>query len=374
MDVHGEVSLAKTLGDPFQLFDTSQFTEMMRTNNRVLIGHNRFATTGKVTRRNAHPFELDTLVGVHNGTLTNKWQLKNGSKYDVDSEALYHDIEEDGAEKAINRTKGAWALVWWDKEDKTLNFLRNKERPLHYCYSEDKKVIFWASEAWMLTAILGREQYKHDKVVEFNEDMHYSFNIQLAVYNEMKEIEKPKGKLIEGYKEVAVGHQGPKGWSKVRNLHPSNNSLPDGTKDYLGKRDLVFNAKNICTDKHGQEYMKLQDSSRPALDIRLYFNKSAYLRGCAGKQLRGDIMSMGYENAKEYFKVSPWRAEVVGTIPKDPHGNELNEEAFLKKYHSCSWCSAPISYMDDCHIFDMDGGVLCKDCCLEPEVAKYVKM
>ncbi|MCK9987028.1 MAG: periplasmic protein TonB [Azoarcus sp.] len=34
-----------------------------------------------MSRKNAHPFDLDTLVGAHNGTLTNKWELKNGLNY-----------------------------------------------------------------------------------------------------------------------------------------------------------------------------------------------------------------------------------------------------------------------------------------------------
>lgn len=357
------------VGDPFQLFDTTTFSKILRTNNRVLIGHNRFATTGKVTRRNAHPFELDTLVGAHNGTLNNKWQLKNGSRFDVDSEALYHDIEEDGAEKAINRAKGAWALVWWDKENKVLNFIRNKERPLNYCYSEDKKVIFWASEAWMLTAILGREQYKHDKIREFSEDMLYSFDIQLLPYGDMKEIDKPKGKLIEPVKEVAVVHQSPKAMSS--NLPSTHSST--GSTEYLGSKGNLFTAISIRKDKHGQQYLELRDVNHPEYDVRLYNNKRLYIAGTIGKQVQGDVMSMGFDDKKTYYKVSPWSVEVVGTLPKDPHGSEISKKDFQEKYHTCSWCSTSISYMDDCHVFDMQGGVLCKDCCVEPEVQKYIK-
>ncbi len=367
-----EVLIAKQLGDPFQLFDTSMFNLIMRTNNRVLIGHNRFATQGKVNRRNAHPFETHNLVGAHNGTLSNKWNLKNGNKFDVDSEALLNDIDELGVDKAIGSAKGAWALVWWDKLHCQLNFLRNKERPLFYVYSEDKKNMFWCSEKWMLTAVLGRDQYKHGDIQEFKENTLYTFDIDLEAFNNMKEIGKPRCRIVEGGKEVAVvQQQAPKSQRSVIQL-PGTSAAT--VKSYLGSRDVIFDAVAIQTDKHGQDYMLLCDRLHPEYDVRLYLNKSDYLRESVGKRIRGNIASLGFDNAKEYFKVSPWLADVIGTIPKDTKGNELNEEEFLKKYGTCSYCTQSISYMDDCYIFDDHGGILCKDCITVDEITKFVRM
>lgn len=362
----GVTQVAKSVGDPYQLFDTVGAAEIFRSNNRVLIGHNRFATQGKVNRRNAHPFELNTLIGAHNGTLTNKWQLKNGNKFDVDSEALFHDIEELGLEKAIAGAKGAWALVWWDLNNNTLNFLRNKERPLFLCYSEDKKVVFWASEQWMLTTLLSREGYKFCTPEALPEDTHLSFNINLALYNECKEIDKPRSRRVESAKEVVVVHQSP----KVRNMY----TLPlNISQDYLGSKNAKFKVINVERDKFGQEYLELLDVMKPEYDVRMYFNNRTELRKSVGKQIKGDVSSIGYEDGKTYFKVSPWQATIIENVPKDKHGNEVSERDFLTHYHTCTWCSSPIAYGDDCHIIDTTSGVICKDCLAEPQIQEYLK-
>lgn len=369
VDWNGNVDVAKTVGDPFQLFDTSAFALMMRYSLRVLIGHNRFATTGKVTRKNAHPFEMNTLVGVHNGTLQNKWELTDGSKFDVDSEALFHNIELHGLEKAIEKTKGAWALVWWDKDKQRLNFLRNKERPLHYMYSEDRKVIFWASEAWMLTAVINREGYKHGPIQEFKEDTHYSFEIALEEYNKMPEIAKPRLKPVMGKKEVAVVQH-----NAGKPMNQNIVSLPRSTTgfDYLGSKDRKFKAISRKRDSFGSEYYILLDEDDCSRDVRLYIsNKTPNMDG---KEFTGDVMTSGFESGVPYFKVSPWSVKEIVKVPKGVDGSVVSREDFEKKYHTCSWCSSPVLYGDECHIFDDVSGILCESCIVEPEVAKYVRM
>jgi glucosamine 6-phosphate synthetase-like amidotransferase/phosphosugar isomerase protein len=88
----GDVHLAKTVGDPFQLVETVAFEAGMRQANKCLIGHNRSATFGNVIRKNAHPFIAGEIIGAHNGTLANKSALLDGYKYDTDSEALFNSI------------------------------------------------------------------------------------------------------------------------------------------------------------------------------------------------------------------------------------------------------------------------------------------
>ena len=91
-----EPSIVKTVGDPYQLFDLNSFKDLMRASHLVLLGHNRQATTGKITRANAHPFDTGKLIGAHNGTLLNKHTLSDHWKFDVDSENLYHHMQEKG--------------------------------------------------------------------------------------------------------------------------------------------------------------------------------------------------------------------------------------------------------------------------------------
>jgi predicted glutamine amidotransferase len=131
----------------------------MSDGDQLWIGHNRFKTTGEISKQNAHPFEVyDTegdviLVGAHNGTLLNKYELDKrlAERFDTDSEALFnHLVVAKDFKEAISIVKGAWSLVFWDATTDKINFLRNKERPLCFAYSKDRESIIWASEAWML--------------------------------------------------------------------------------------------------------------------------------------------------------------------------------------------------------------------------------
>jgi predicted glutamine amidotransferase len=160
------VPVSKRASHCFNLFDTKSFCEALNGCGSVaFIGHNRSATSGLIRDTNAHPFQIGDITGVHNGTLedSDKKMLEEwvGEKFNVDSEALFAAIAKFGAKEVIPKLskgrdhfKGAWSLVWWDKSNKTLNFLRNSHRPLWYCFSKDFKLLFWASEFWMLDVAL----------------------------------------------------------------------------------------------------------------------------------------------------------------------------------------------------------------------------
>lgn len=172
-----KVEVAKKAQHCFNLFDTKSFSEILNANTSwAFIGHNRAATIGAKTDVNAHPFQIGHITGVHNGTLEDKDKklLEDivGEKFNTDSEALFAAIAKIGIKNVIPQLttgrdsyKGAWSLIWWDSEEKKLNFLRNAHRPLWYCFSEDCKLLFWASEFWMLDAVLnqsgGYKLYKH---------------------------------------------------------------------------------------------------------------------------------------------------------------------------------------------------------------------
>jgi hypothetical protein len=63
---------------------------------QVIIGHTRHATTGQVTKKNAHPFRFKKIVGAHNGIVSNHFELnrKHGRNCKVDSMHLFRHWEE----------------------------------------------------------------------------------------------------------------------------------------------------------------------------------------------------------------------------------------------------------------------------------------
>lgn len=182
--------LIKRPGDPFNLFNTAEYDKAVATNNSVcaILGHNRYATIGEKTAENAHPFKFTHVMGMHNGTLHQYAlkRLKDYEKYGTDSEAIFASINDIGVKDTLALIDGAWALVWVDKRDNTLNFLRNVQRPLHYAYSADRSTLIWASEAAMLTYIMDRRNKKpfipadekdHSGVFTVTADTHYKWKI-----------------------------------------------------------------------------------------------------------------------------------------------------------------------------------------------------
>lgn len=162
------VELFKEVGPAYNLFQTQgkfqgKYGLSSKTGIKLLLGHNRHATQGAVSAENAHPFELGNVVGAHNGTVLKSSLMKfhEADKYDVDSKIIYSHL---GAGNSINSVweaaDGAMALTWYDKIDKKLKMIRNKERPLWVAKSKDGKTIYWASEAWMIWIATSRNGVK----------------------------------------------------------------------------------------------------------------------------------------------------------------------------------------------------------------------
>lgn len=350
-----DVNVVKSVGDPFQLFETRGFTDIMKTNNNVLIGHNRYATVGRISRKTAHPFEFSKVVGVHNGTLKNKYSLHKGSDFDVDSEALYHHINEKGLEDAIDVAEGAYALVWYNKEKDTLNFLRNKERPLFTVLTEDKRCLYWASEAWMLEVALARENIKHGDVTAVPVDTHMSYEI--PDFNGTFDKARVKN-VAKRAKVVSL----PDPQKKTTTPTPVT-----GAAFY--QKTIEFTVKSIEND-YSAQYAVLHSDQFPLVDFRCYlsFKDDHDLKAHVGNKIKAKVSRMAVNVGNSYWKVSPDSVELVRPFAAD---RLMSEAEFNSKYSECCWCSSPVTYDEDYEIISK-ADVLCSVCKDDKEVREFL--
>lgn len=198
-----EVAIAKELGHPFNLFEIKRakendFSDVLAGQHKLLFGHNRSATRGSVTRKNAHPFLFDNVLGMHNGTLNYNYKDKFGtaySKYETDSEAIISSIDAEGIEATIARMEGAWALAWYDFRNNTFNLLRNKERTLFYLLDEPKQKIYFSSEWEHLASATKELKLPPKPYFLLPENMHYSWTVP----DQNKEFDSPVIVKREGF-------------------------------------------------------------------------------------------------------------------------------------------------------------------------------
>ncbi|AFU62948.1 L-glutamine-D-fructose-6-phosphate aminotransferase [Pseudomonas phage UFV-P2] len=167
--------------------DTKEFFAKERGN--IYIGHNRYATMGnKADHANAHPFQEGHITLAHNGGVDH-WALdllegNDKMDVDVDSHMVCMTIAKHGVKKAVEEhLSGAFSLVWWDSEERSLNFIRNNDRPLYMAVLTNGNLV-WASEKGMLDVFFARSSNKAPKYrmapEETIQGRHYKFRFTEA--------------------------------------------------------------------------------------------------------------------------------------------------------------------------------------------------
>lgn len=145
--------VSKVLGHPGQLLTSKSYAQTTGVSSggrlrTALFGHCRAATKGHLSASNAHPFVTTNLVGVHNGTITSGITIPDG---ETDSQALFESIDRDGLVPTLSKVVGAYALIWYDNRDGSINFIRNNDRTLFYARRNSSVIV--SSEESMLRFI-----------------------------------------------------------------------------------------------------------------------------------------------------------------------------------------------------------------------------
>jgi predicted glutamine amidotransferase len=365
-----DVIIAKTVGDPFQLFETPGYEQISRQKNFVLIGHNRYATTGKISRRNAHPFEIGNTIGAHNGTLTNKYSLLDGSKFDVDSEALFHHIENKGVEDALSIAKGAYALSFFNRNNNTINLVRNKERPLYVALSDTKHAIFWASEKWILSVALSRNDIKYAEIRELPE--HTIMSVVIPNVYENYSL-KPHVKKLTKLPAIEPVSRAGYYTNSSATAFTSKRGLD---RSFLAKSNICGYVGSPKKDIKGAPYYPLYPSvDGVGYDVRAYIHKIDYLVGLEDRKISFSLMSAALDDTVCHYRVDPDSVSLIEEAieVKNQSGNAISKSDLDAHYSTCAWCSSPIDHSDKRNLYMSKAfGALCPNCKDEPDVATFL--
>jgi predicted glutamine amidotransferase len=160
VDIRADLVSLKQAAHAASFINTEEYRKWATQNvasGIFVVGHNRAATRGGISDETAHPFLVeDTIMLVHNGTL--RGDHKKHADVAVDSEAIAHLLyEEPDVAKALSKINGAYALVWYDTRNDTLNLIKNDERPLCIVDFSDGTVMF-GSEGNILICAAGRNK------------------------------------------------------------------------------------------------------------------------------------------------------------------------------------------------------------------------
>ena len=309
----GDVKVAKVASNPIDLFDMQRYkAASVAHSSRVFIGHNRAKTVGNNSFNNAHPFEYGHIVGAHNGTLEKSsfraLEQKLEEEFEVDSQAIFACIAKFGIEATIPLLEGAWALVWYNTQEGTLNFIRNEKRPLWYSYAKNHKRIFWASEYAMIDSALKMAGTETDYELLTTSKGHCYFAFPVDTMYSYK------------VADIVAGTKQPKPLSKV-----------------------------------------LKGKETPPIAAG-----SPFMGGMNG----GNTIQTGLTQTTHSTTTSPSRQRpadkikhFVGT-PMAPFGGLLTKGEFEHAaVRGCSWCSAEVNWGDTGLVFhENTGTILCRDC------------
>lgn len=88
----------------------------------IMMAHTRKATTGAITTENAHPFDIGSIIGAHNGIITNHSELNSKHKrnYQVDSMHIFGHLDQD---LPLSEIHGYGAIEYVKKDDKRRIYL-----------------------------------------------------------------------------------------------------------------------------------------------------------------------------------------------------------------------------------------------------------
>lgn len=277
--------------------------ESLSGDSLFAVGHNRSATIGEHNHENTHPHRGKHITLIHNGTLRSHKELAD---VESDSLAICKSIADIGAEKTLEKLNGAFALVWYNANNKTINICRNTERPLFLL--ETGNCYVFASEPKMAEWIIERNKLNFTSCISFLPGILYTYSFVSFKFEESKVnlrqsnfhyFNKKQDYMYSDFDDFYIKEATP-----IKNL-PSH-------------REKVFKIKNKFIEKLGglvyfrpQEIIQcdikteyyIKGYNDVTTEVRVYSNDMGFLQILmCSNNLVGELKSIAWiENKRVFF-------------------------------------------------------------------------
>jgi len=382
-----ETKVFKKALSPLDFMQMRQYDDVVNWDSQVLMGHNRYATVGKINHATAHPFEHGGLIGAHNGTLKGWQALPDSRDFTVDSECLIHNISKNGWKDTIPKVVGAYALTTYCEETHVLSMLRNKERPLYFALKKGAEAVYWASEAWMIRNMAARCGIELDgQIMAVKENTLVQFTLPDVKIGGV--LTEPKITKLYGGEEKKYIPPANVQYPTTYNQRAAASRSNGGTNGQVGGRasyspdstspvGVVINETirwvPVCIQKSftsGTPFVEGVMSSHPYLTVRCYIHNTLHAEEVVrnwkeieskvsavspiNRPTKGDeaycvvpSASMVRKGLVIEDKDIPFEEEEINVYTNGPGKQLLNRTEFAAKTkNGCGYCSSDLDFDD----------------------------
>lgn len=132
-----------------------------------VFGHTRAATHGAVVLKNAQPFLIDKVLGVHNGIISNHAEvfkeIHTKPRTDCDSESIYAALSHGrptmkAAAKELRRLNGYYSVAFHDFRTPGMIYFARYNNILTVWITKDRRFVIWSSQQaplWRVEKMFG---------------------------------------------------------------------------------------------------------------------------------------------------------------------------------------------------------------------------